>query len=289
MRRSFAVLALALLAAGVLAACSKKGGYDFPPPPSTTPDESTTVPDFSSVQLAAVPGRTTTTIDNSPGQAHISGFVVAPQGAVPGATVHAERLVGDSVLALDVATNPDGSFHIDNVQGGRYRLRAWRAPDLALTTPVIFFLNGNENKAGLNLQVAQYTGTNVAGVIAPSPPTVGDPANLAVQVTSVVVDPTGIVRATPMVNVQVDLQGAGSWQLSSPATQFTDVNGQVIWRLSCQAAGNQPLSAAVNGAGYPLNIPPCQETLDTSPAAPPPTSFTPTPTTTPRRTTTTTR
>ena len=159
-------MVLALLAAGALAACSKKAGYDFPPPPSTTPEESTTVPDFSSVQLADVPGRTTTTIDNSPGQAHISGFVVAPPGAVPGATVHAERLVGNSVLALDVATNPDGSFHIDNVQGGRYRLRAWRAPDLALTTPIIFFLNGNENKTGVNLQVTQYTGTKVAAVIA---------------------------------------------------------------------------------------------------------------------------
>lgn len=282
--RSLAVLALALLATTVFVACSKKGGYDFPPPPSTTPDQSTTIPDFSSVQLADVPGRTTTTIDNAPGQAHISGFVVAPQGAVPGATVHVERLVGDAVLALDVATNPDGSFHVDNVQGGRYRLRAWRVPDLALTTPVIFFLNGNENKTGVNLQVTQYTGTNVAPAIAPNPPTVGDPTNLAVQVTTVVVDPTGIVRATPMVGVQVDLQGSGSWQLQSSSTQFTDGNGQVVWRLSCQSPGDQPLSAAVNGTGYPLNLPPCQEPVDTTPSSPPTSSFTPTP-----RNTTTTR
>src|SRR4051794_29348121 len=93
MRRSAAVVVLLFVAAGVLAACSKKSGYDFPPPPSTIPEEQTTLPDFSSVQLARLPGRTTTTIDNSPGQAHISGFVVAPQGAVPGAIVHVERLV----------------------------------------------------------------------------------------------------------------------------------------------------------------------------------------------------
>jgi len=286
MRRSFAVILLAVVAAGVLGACSKKGGYDFPPPPSTIPNEQTTVPDFSSVQLSRVSGRTTTTIDNSPGQAHISGFVVAPQGAVPGATVHAERLVGDAVLALDVATNPDGSFHIDNVQGGRYRLRAWRAPDLALTTPLIFFLNGNENKAGVNLQVSQYTGTNVASVMAPNPPTIGDPANLAVQVTSVIVDPTGTVRATPMVGVQVDLQGAGSWQVQSPTTEFTDSFGQATWRLTCTSTGVQPLSASVNAVSYPLSIPACQEHADTTPSPESPSTTSATPTTV-RRTTTT--
>ena len=283
MRRPAAIALLAVTAAAILVACSKKAGYDFPPPPSTIPEETSTVPDFSSVQLARLQGRPTTTIDNSPGQAHISGFVVAPQGAVPGATVHAERLVGDSVLALDVATNPDGSFHIDNVQGGRYRLRAWRAPDLALTTPLVFFLSGNENKSGVNLQVTQYTGTNVAPAIAPNPPIVGDPANLAVQVTSVVVDATGIVRFMPVAGVQVDLQGAGSWQLQSSSTEFTDDSGTAIWRLTCTSTGNQPLSAAVNGTSYPLTaLPPCQESVQTAPPSPSSTTFTPRNTTTTR-------
>jgi hypothetical protein len=268
MRRSAVVVLLAAVAVGLLAACSGKHGYNFPPPPSTIPNEQTTVPDFSSVQLARISGRTTTTINNAPGQAHISGFVVAPQGAVPGATVHIERLVEDSVVAVDVATNPDGSFHVDNIQGGRYRLRAWRVPDLALTTPVIFFLNGNENKTGVNLQVTQYTGTNVTPAMAPSPPGVGNPANLAVQVTTVVDDPTGVVRATPVAGVQVDLLGSGSWQLQSPATEFTDATGTAVWELTCTSAGNQPLSVTVNATGYPLNLPPCAETGQTSPPSP---------------------
>ncbi|MBV8234767.1 MAG: carboxypeptidase regulatory-like domain-containing protein [Acidimicrobiia bacterium] len=273
-RRTAAVLVLAALSAALLVACTAKHGYDFPPPPSTTPgEESTTVPDFSSVQLARVSGRTTTTVDNSPGQAHIAGFVLAPQGAVPGATVHVERIVEDTVLALDVATNPDGSFHVDNVKGGIYRVRAWRVPDLALTTPVIFYLGGSENKVGVNLQVTQYTGTNVTPAIAPSPPIVGDPANLAVQVTTVGVDPTGVVRATPTIGVQVDLQGSGSWQLQSPGTEFTDASGTAIWRLSCTDTGSQPLSASINGTSYSLNLPPCQESPPTFPVSPSTTSF----------------
>ena len=55
----------------------------------------------------------------------------------------------------------------------------------------------------------------------------------------------------------------GSWQLQSPATEFTDASGTAIWRLTCTSAGTQPLSASVNGNGYPLNLPPCQETPST--------------------------
>jgi hypothetical protein len=289
MRRSRAALVVVLVAlALVAAACSKKSGYNFPDhPPKVDPDESTTVPDYSSVRLAAVPGRTTTTIDNTPGRASMSGTVMAPDGAVPGATVHVERLVDDAVLALDIATNPDGTWRLDTIKGGRYRIRAWRAPDLALTTPLIFFLNGDEKKTNLTLLVNRFTGTNVSGAVAPNPPHVDEPSNLVVQVTTVVVDPTGVVRATPMPNVQVDLQGSSSWRTDTSATGFTDVNGQVFWRMTCLASGSQPLSASVNGQGYALNLPSCVEASAPAPEATPPSPSDQTTTT--RRQTTTTR
>src|SRR2546423_1287152 len=132
-----------------------------------------------------------------------------------------------------LASNSFGSSQVDTIRGGRYRRRAWRMPALAMTTPQVFFLNGNENKATVTLQVNPSSGTTVAPAIAPNPPRVGDPANLAVQVTTVVVDQSGIVRATPLVGVQVDLQGAGGWQLQQSSTAFTDVNGEVIWSLTC--------------------------------------------------------
>ena len=100
-------------------------------------------------------------------------------------------------------------------------------------------------------------------------------ASQTVQVTTVVVDPNGIVRATPMVGVQVDLQGSGSWRVQSPTTAFTDVNGQAIWQLTCTSVGSQPLSVAIAGAGYNLSLPPCQEAAPSSPPAPPDTSFAP--------------
>jgi hypothetical protein len=277
MRRRATLVVIMISAALVAAACSKKSGFDFPAhPPKVDPEESTTVPDYSSVRLAALPGRTTTTVDNTPGRASMSGTVMAPDGAVPGATVHVERLVGDTVLALDIATNPDGTWRLDNIKGGRYRLRAWRAPDLALTDPLVFFLNGDEKKTNVTLLVNRYTGTNVSGAVAPNPPHVDEPANLVVQVTSVVVDPTGVVRATPLPNVQVDLQGSSSWRTESSTSGFTDVNGQVFWRMTCLASGNQPLSASVNGFGYALNLPACVDASAPAPDASPPGSSPPT-------------
>jgi hypothetical protein len=256
-RRRVLVLAGVALVV-VTAACTHRNGYDYPPPPTIIDESSTTVPDYSGVALAATPGRTTTTIDNGPGQAHLGGAVQAPEGQVPGAIVHLERLVGDAVVPTDIATNPDGTWKLDNIKGGRYRVRAFRAPDLAQTTPAIFFLNGNETKT-LNLQVQHFNGTGVTPVIAPNPPRVDQPANLAVQVTAVVVDPTGIVRMTPQPGVQVDLSGSGSWQLQSQPTAFTGPNGDAVWSLVCGSSGIQPLSATVNGQAYPLNIPACVE------------------------------
>ena len=89
------------------------------------------------------------------------------------------------------------------------------------------------------------------------------------------------VKATALI-FQVDLQGSGGWQVQQSSTAFTDVNGEVIWSLTCTASGNQPLSVVVAGTGYPLNLPACQEPApQTFSSSPPDTS--------PSRNTTTTR
>ena len=253
--------------ATVAAACTGSGThFSFPPPRKTVPTTSTTVIDYGTVALADVSGRTTTTIDNSPGKAHLGGTVVAPEGAVPGATVRVERLVGDSGVRTDVATNPDGTWKLDNVKGGRYRVRAWRAPDLALVAPQVFFLNGDETKT-LQLQVSHYGGTNVTAAVAPNPPLTNEPANLVVQVTTAVVDTEGVVRATPLVGAQVTLQSGGNWAVQSSPSELTDAAGQAYWQVVCQAPGNQLLYALVGTQSYGLNVPACSESISTSTTA----------------------
>src|SRR5688500_10725176 len=121
--------------------CTRGAVDELPAPPTTGPTTSTTArPDLSGVVLPDVPGTTSTSIPVGPGEATLQGIVTAPEGAVPGATVLIERLVGDGAGSATVVAGPDGRWVAPQILGGRYRVRAWRAPDLALTSPASFFL-----------------------------------------------------------------------------------------------------------------------------------------------------
>lgn len=247
-----------LALACVTAACTSKGVDPLPAPPTTKVRPSTTaVPDLSGVALREVPGRTTTTIPLSPGGATIKGTVVGPDGPVPGAAVHAERLVGEGVAAIDIGTGPDGTFSLSNIKGGRWRIRAFRTPDLALVKPEVFYLEGAETKS-LALKLERYDGLGVSSALAPNPPVVDEPANLVVQVTLRSVDGQGVVRAEPVPGIRVELFGTGDWQVDGDNTQLTDGAGQALWLVRCRSSGLQPLSVLVGDSDrFPLNLPAC--------------------------------
>ena len=249
-----------LLVVGLVSACSRDARITLPPPPSTLPPTSTTAPvDHSGDQLPKVGGKTTTTILIQPGPAKLAGIVVGPEGPVPGATIQVERLVGDGAGVLVLATTPEGTWELPGVLGGRYRIRAWRGPDLALTKPSIIFLEGNQTKE-LQLKLDRYAGLHAGAAIAPNPPTVDEPANLVVLVTTRAVDERGVVRATPVTGARVELFGGGRWQLDSQNVTATDGSGQARWQLRCREPGEQPLSVLVgDNESFPLNLPACAE------------------------------
>ena len=272
------------------AACSGSDDAGKPRPVPSLPPTTTAV-DFSGVRLERVPGNTTTTIVMGPGRAVLSGVVMGPEGPVPGAVVHAERLVGDGQASVDVATLPDGTWTIPNIFGGRYRVRAWRTPDLALTKPEVFFLAGDEKKR-LDLGVTRYDGPAVTASIAPSPPFVGEPANLVVRLSIQSVDPTGIVRAVPAAPTTINLVGSGAWSVESENPTFTDAAGDARWRLRCRASGAQSLAVVVGDfQTLPLaGLPPCGVVIpEPEPEPAPATSSPSTTSTTFRRSPTTTR
>lgn len=249
----------ALVLAVVLAGCSPGGVKPLPAPPTTKPRPSTTaVPDLSGVMLKEVPGRITTTIPLTPGRATINGTVAAPDGLVPGATVRFERLVDEGLTAFDLPTAPDGTFTLPNIKGGRWRVRAYRPPDLALVKPELFFLEETETKT-LTLRLDRYQGVNVASALAPDPAVTDEPANLLVQVTLQSVDAQGIVRAVPVPGVRVELFGQGDWRIEGNAGQLTDSSGRALWRVRCQTQGRQPLSVVVgdDDGTFPLTLPDC--------------------------------
>jgi hypothetical protein len=256
------------MALAAVAACT--AGHVAPGPPPTVPGLETTTStiDFSSITLAAVAGSTTITVGIGPGQATLNGSVTGPGGPVPGATVHVERIVDGSVASTDVTTQPDGTWTLPNVLGGLYRVRAWRAPDLAEVDAQLAFL-GMTDTHTFNLQVGSYGGLEVNAAIAPSPPIIGRPANLVVRLSVSTVDPTGIVRAAPQSGDSVELFGQGHWAVDGPATQVTGPSGTVGWQAVCQDLGPQPLAVTINnGDVFPLNLPPCSPVPTTTTAPP---------------------
>lgn len=307
--RAAAALAAGAISIVILSSCMTSDGRTvepLPPPPSTIAPPSTTIaPDFSQVALPKVRGATTTTrISIGPGGAAFKGTVIGPEGPVPNAPVRVERLLGGAVAAADLVTLPDGTWELPGIRGGAYRVRAWRAPDLALVQPAFIFI-GAKQVFPLELKIERYAGPFATAAVAPNPPVVGPPVNLAVQLSSRSVDERGFVVGVPLVGARATLSSAtGTWLAASANPTLTDANGRARWDMRCRAAGAQPLSVIVDGAAAPLTLtlPPCVEPATTPvPGTAPPSSRSPssspatllprpaTTTTRPASTTTTTR
>lgn len=287
----------ASLVAGLVAALVLAGGCirdvgELPPPPPTSSTTTTTgPPDFSDAPLDAVPGTTTTTVVLGPGGATLNGIVTAADGAaVPGARVRVERLVGEGVASATVATGPDGKWAVAAILGGRYRVRSWRAPDLALITPVPLFVEAAQT-VDVTLRLDRYRGLVAVPAIAPDPPVVHEPANLVVQIASRRVSEEGVVIDDPVPDVRLELSGGSAWQVTSSNPTNADSGGRGRWEVRCMEAGRQALSVVVAGEeAIALSVSDCALTPPTSTSAPNgSTTTTRGTTTTTRSTTTTTR
>lgn len=252
------VAVLVLLAS---AACTTASRYAALPKPDPIDSVPTTAPGsqhLDEVVLPAVAGTTSTTIGIGPGPLTIVGRVEDPDGApVAGAVVHLERLVGDSFASVDVPTAADGTWNVTKALGGRYRIRAWLPPSMAMLQAQIVFIESPASKPVI-LRLERFQGTRVDAVVAPVPPLIDEEANLKVRVTTRVVDQRGVVRSTPRVSETVALTGSGEWSLRSSNPAVTDSTGSVTFLLVCRDDGPQPLSVVIAGAEtIPLSLPDC--------------------------------
>lgn len=248
---------LAALLAVVAGACSSDPGA-LPEVPDFTPAKTTTTAlDFSNVGLKGVPGKAPTpSVLVQPGKATLSGVVIGDEGPVSGAKVNIERIVNGQVGQVVLLTLEDGTWNLPMVIGGRYRIRAWRAPDLAQTTATALFLGETETKT-LELKLRTISGTSVSASFAPKVPQTNRDTQLVVKVAEKTVDDDGIVRAAPIEGVRVELIGATGWIVRSSNPTVTDASGQADWLLRCRDSGRQPLAVTVGTQTVPLTVENC--------------------------------
>ena len=248
----------ALLLASLLAACTGGAVDELPAPPPTRPTTSTTArPDLSEVALAGVPGATTTSVALGPGKASFDGVVVGPSGPVAGATILLERQVGEGIASATLTADGNGRWKAEAVLGGRWRVRAWRAPDLALTTPESLFLEDKEERQ-LQLTLAEFTGVVVTSSVAPSPPIVDELSRLVVRAYTRSVREDGVVRNDPVPFVELSLAGSSQWRVESSNPTTADGSGKGEWFARCTSPGNHTLAVRVaGGEALALKLPAC--------------------------------
>lgn len=254
-----AVTAVVLLVVGArLRGDPDSGGGPATTVPSPgTVEPSSTVPATSST---AVPKpRTVTTLSAAlgPGSARLVGVVVGPEGPVAGATVRVERLLGDAITPTTVKTDTTGQWTLGDINGGRYRVRAWRPPDLAALEVTVFFLTATETK-NVGVVMARYGNDSVVASVSPNPPVQGRQATLGVRLSAGAIDAEGVLRATARPNVPVQLAPGSGLALESPAGAVTDAAGTANFAVRCTEAGTQPAaSVVVAGVGHAIQIPVC--------------------------------
>jgi hypothetical protein len=255
------VLALALASAACQGSSSDsdRSAPTTAGPPTGAAPETTAEP----TTLATVPGvpRTTTTLSSAlgPGEATITGVVNGPEGPVPGATVQVERLFGDDVDGARVQADAVGRWAVTDVNGGRYRLRAWRPPDLVALEPFLLFVAATET-AEVALAVERHGPDRVIGSFAPNRPVRDQPATLVVNVAFGQVDGEGILRTAPRPGVLTQLVITAGLVLESPDVAPTDGAGNAGFAVRCTQPGAPPAVAVViAGVSRPLSLPACAE------------------------------
>ena len=266
-------VAVVLVLAALLAASCSRGSDDETPTVTTTTAviEVTTVPPTSeTVPETTLPRGTPRTVTTQstamgPGSARIVGTVSGPEGPVTGAIVKVERFVGSEVATADVRTQ-GGSWSVDSILGGSYRVTIFRPPDLAQVAAEVFFLAADETKT-LTTNLTRFGDEDVTATIDPNPPLLGQPAVLVVRFGTGGVDAEGRVVMTPRPGVRVQLNLGPGVGLETAALVITDGSGAASWQVRCIIPGQFTAAIIVGNTSSALILPPC--TAGPAPAAPP--------------------
>ena len=297
-------LGVLVVVVALLGACTD--GEDSGPSPRPEDVTPTSVVDYTGVVLQGVGGETTTTIEEK-GTARLVGTVTGPSGPVGGATVRIDRLVAGREVRREVVTAADGRWVLEDVPGGRYRVRAFQVPRFVQTSAEIRFLADGEEHA-FDLRVEDVGEVVVRADVAPDQPRVGGAVNLVVLVAQRSVSPDGVVRSTPLRGTFVELVGLGRWVLrDDSATGFTGETtsttfngtafdagvvlsdgGQGRFELRCEQAGAPGLALRIPvlvapapaPAGSPTTATPAPTTQDVALDLPDCAESAPAPTTT---------
>ena len=255
---------LALLVALAAAGCSADTGRDIEAVhnPTRTTLEPFVEPEFAdtrSVDLAAVPPGAPLAfpVTIRGGDASLSGTLAGPEGPVARGRVRLERFVGQASATLEVATDGQGRWSAKGIQGGRYRVRGWRRPDLGMNSSTVLFL-GAEDDQTLALDATAQGEVDVQAALLTPTPTVDVAVTVVALITRHEVDGDGIVQGVPLTGTTATLATGAGWEIAAPEATV-DGAGEARWTLTCTASrpGDLVITAG-EGVGR-ITVPGCTQ------------------------------
>ncbi len=170
------------------------------------------------------------------GTARLGGTVTGPDGPVPGATVRVERHTADGVTARDLTTGPDGRWTLGRAIGGRYRVRAWLPPTLAMASSQVLFVDAG-SEVDLDLTVAPLDPEPRAGIVSGGDIYVGLTGTVAVSITTESMAEDGLVVVAGVADATVTVTAGPEVELAPAAIGLTDADGVVRFTVRCLQAG----------------------------------------------------
>ncbi len=242
-------------------------------PPAAAPT-ATTVPGLSAEDLRV---RNVPPLEGKPlpvfirdlddGGTVLRGRVTDGSGApVGGATVRLERVTIHTEQRMQTSTNSDGYWQVRSLSGGRYRIRAWRQPDLAAAEPGAVFVE-NGGTADVDLSVDRPSRFDLRLADAPALPRFGEESRFTVRVTSGSVDDNGQVAPLPLEGVTIGFPDTDRWVNLGSDEGSTDADGRASWTAECATLGAESVTVT---AERPRSLDPPTDPNAAPPSTPPP-------------------
>ncbi len=249
------------------------------PPPAESPraaaaPTTTTVPGLSAEDLRV---RNVAPLEGEPppvfirdlddGATVLRGRVTdASGGPVEGATVRLERVTVYTEQRMETSTNDEGYWQVRSLSGGRYRIRAWRQPDLAAAEPGAVFVE-NGGTANVDLALEQPARFDLRLADAPALPRFGEESRFTFRVTSGSVNENGQVAPLPLEGVAIDFPSTDRWVTVGADEGSTDADGRATWTAECAALGSESVTVT---AERPRSLDPPPDANAPPTSTPPP-------------------
>lgn len=258
------------------AGCSADSGHDIealhnPTPTTLAPFVEPEFADTTHIDLAGVaPGPPVAfPVTIRGGDASLSGTLTGPDGPVARGRVRLERFVGETSAELEVVTDAQGRWSAKGILGGRYRVRGWRRPDVAMNSSYLLFL-GAEEDGHVDLTAAAQGGVDVQAALVSTTPTIDRATTVTALVTRHAVDADGIVQGVPLTGTVATITAGAGWDLPTPEVTVDDAGG-AQFAVTCQVAHPADLLVTAGEGVARLTVPACAPPVDPSPTTTSPT------------------